>query len=74
MINVYGENPYTSPPVVPVNVALLTLNTHFPGTPTFVVEDMLITAFLLEPITSAKFTPSPALKPTVAGLPPVPAG
>ena len=55
-------------------MALLTLNAHFPGIPTFEVEDMLITASVLEPVTSAKFTLlSPALKPTVAGSPPSPA-
>ena len=33
----------------------------------FEVVDMLITAAVLEPVTVAKFTMSPALKPTVAG-------
>ena len=61
-------------PVIPVTVALLTLNAHFPGIPTFEVEDMLITASVLEPVTSAKFILLlPALKPTVAGSPPSPA-
>lgn len=73
--NVYSEYPYIyqTLPVIPVTVALLTLNAHFPGIPTFDVEDMLITASVLEPVTSAKFTISPALKPTVAGFPPSPA-
>ena len=37
-----------------------------------VVEDMLITAAVLEPVTVANLIASPALSPTVAGSPPSP--
>lgn len=54
------------------SLPLLTWKAHTPGVPIFVVEVMLMMLGVFEPSTVTKLTISPALSPTVAGLPPKP--
>ena len=53
-------------------VSSLTWNIQTPGIPTLLVESILIISAVRDAGTAAKFTPSPALNPTCAGVPPKP--